>query len=257
MEAFQLRLWDGRIGRWLSPDPYGQHSSPYLGMGNNPTGTIDPDGGYSWFGAAWRYAAGGFKGDFHKSTNEKWGWGTTYENTSFNPEGGGVGIITHHDFGQGRVNSNSSSSNWNWQYKDPFPNWNWNWFKDHSSGDPLWGNGRDGGGDDRKIGKFGENYGGIDVTNMTSSVGVSPTKNVALELGRRGVEFWDYYNNIKEKVVEPLLSEGVKKDTFYYVNFTYKTHTFGVKHLKGQKKIDSVKLQNPKYSTTILDVKIK
>lgn len=42
MEAFQLRLWDGRIGRWLSPDPYGQYSSPYLGMGNNPIGMIDP-----------------------------------------------------------------------------------------------------------------------------------------------------------------------------------------------------------------------
>ncbi len=87
MEAFQLRLWDGRIGRWLSPDPYGQYDSPYLGMGNNPIGNIDPDGGYSWLGAAWRYAAGGFEGDFHKSTNEKWGWGTTYENTSFNPDG--------------------------------------------------------------------------------------------------------------------------------------------------------------------------
>jgi RHS repeat-associated protein len=45
MEAFQLRLWDGRIGRWLSPDPYGQYDSPYLGMGNNPIGMIDPDGG--------------------------------------------------------------------------------------------------------------------------------------------------------------------------------------------------------------------
>lgn len=45
MEAFQLRLWDGRIGRWLSPDPYGQYASPYLGMGNNPIGMIDKDGG--------------------------------------------------------------------------------------------------------------------------------------------------------------------------------------------------------------------
>ncbi len=45
MEAFQLRLWDGRIGRWLSPDPYGQYASPYLGMGNNPISLIDPDGG--------------------------------------------------------------------------------------------------------------------------------------------------------------------------------------------------------------------
>lgn len=45
MEAFQLRLWDGRLGRWLSPDPYGQNYSPYMGMGNNPIRMIDPDGG--------------------------------------------------------------------------------------------------------------------------------------------------------------------------------------------------------------------
>ncbi|WP_163408517.1 RHS repeat domain-containing protein [Flavobacterium ajazii] len=45
MEAFQLRLWDGRIGRWLTPDPMGQYSSPYLGMGNNPVNGIDEDGG--------------------------------------------------------------------------------------------------------------------------------------------------------------------------------------------------------------------
>ena len=45
MEAFELRLWDGRIGRWLNPDPYGQYSSPYLGMGNNPINGVDPDGG--------------------------------------------------------------------------------------------------------------------------------------------------------------------------------------------------------------------
>jgi len=44
-EAFELRLWDGRIGRWLTTDPYGQHFSPYLGMGNNPISRIDPDGG--------------------------------------------------------------------------------------------------------------------------------------------------------------------------------------------------------------------
>ncbi|WP_163394145.1 RHS repeat domain-containing protein [Flavobacterium limi] len=46
MEAFQLRLWDGRIGRWLSPDPMGQYSSPYLGMGNNPVNGLDPNGGF-------------------------------------------------------------------------------------------------------------------------------------------------------------------------------------------------------------------
>ncbi|MNF86260.1 hypothetical protein D3C84_686920 [compost metagenome] len=46
MEAFQLRLWDGRIGRWLSTDPYSQYASPYLGMGNNPVSGVDPDGGW-------------------------------------------------------------------------------------------------------------------------------------------------------------------------------------------------------------------
>ena len=33
------------IGRWLSPDPYAQHWSPYLAMSNNPVSFIDPDGG--------------------------------------------------------------------------------------------------------------------------------------------------------------------------------------------------------------------
>ncbi|WP_175288732.1 leucine-rich repeat domain-containing protein [Flagellimonas eckloniae] len=44
-EAFQLRLWDSRIGRWLTTDPFGQYNNPYLGMGNNPISRIDPDGG--------------------------------------------------------------------------------------------------------------------------------------------------------------------------------------------------------------------
>ena len=46
-EAFELRLWDSRIGRWLTVDPAGQYASPYLGMGNNPISSIDPDGGSS------------------------------------------------------------------------------------------------------------------------------------------------------------------------------------------------------------------
>jgi RHS repeat-associated protein len=49
MEAFELRLWDGRLGRWLSVDPYGQYASPYLGMGNNPINMVDSDGGWVTF----------------------------------------------------------------------------------------------------------------------------------------------------------------------------------------------------------------
>lgn len=45
MEAFQLRLWDGRLGRWLTTDPYNAFYSPYLGLNNNPISSIDPDGG--------------------------------------------------------------------------------------------------------------------------------------------------------------------------------------------------------------------
>ncbi|NQX82814.1 MAG: hypothetical protein HRT66_12605 [Flavobacteriaceae bacterium] len=45
-EAFELRLWDSRIGRWLTTDPYGQFYSPYLGMGNNPVMYTDSDGGW-------------------------------------------------------------------------------------------------------------------------------------------------------------------------------------------------------------------
>ena len=40
-EAFELRLWDSRIGRWLTTDPAGQYHNPYLGMGNNPVNGID------------------------------------------------------------------------------------------------------------------------------------------------------------------------------------------------------------------------
>ncbi len=42
---FQLRLYDPRINRWLSPDPAGQYASPYLAMGNNWINKVDPDGG--------------------------------------------------------------------------------------------------------------------------------------------------------------------------------------------------------------------
>ena len=44
--AFALRNYDPRMGRWFNPDPYGQHYSPYLAMGNNPVSMIDPDGGW-------------------------------------------------------------------------------------------------------------------------------------------------------------------------------------------------------------------
>ena len=44
-ESFELRLYNDRIGRWTSNDPYGQFNSPYEGMGNNPISSVDRDGG--------------------------------------------------------------------------------------------------------------------------------------------------------------------------------------------------------------------
>ncbi|MDI1477254.1 RHS repeat-associated core domain-containing protein [Polyangium sp. y55x31] len=43
--ATRHRIFDPRVGRWLSPDPLGLHGSPDLfGFGGNPTTTIDPLG---------------------------------------------------------------------------------------------------------------------------------------------------------------------------------------------------------------------
>ncbi len=49
--AFDLRMYDATLGRWLQTDPYSQFPSPYLGMGNNPVNSTDPDGGFSFVGA--------------------------------------------------------------------------------------------------------------------------------------------------------------------------------------------------------------
>ena len=45
--GIELRMYDGRVGRWMTTDPYSQYFSPYLAMGNNPIQMIDPDGGRS------------------------------------------------------------------------------------------------------------------------------------------------------------------------------------------------------------------
>ncbi|GAB4519386.1 MAG: hypothetical protein Tsb004_30410 [Allomuricauda sp.] len=92
-EAFQLRLWDSRIGRWLTTDPYGQHHSPYLGMGNDPINSIDPDGGWKWkLFAKWarnRAAKAGLNpGELYKSGKE-WGFNTSSGGETFNFQNGG------------------------------------------------------------------------------------------------------------------------------------------------------------------------
>jgi len=77
------------LGRWQTPDPYGQHYSPYLAMSNNPVSFTDPDGGYdkpSWLvngqeendEEAWR--------DYHRSSKrEMQEWNQRMRQTT-NPE---------------------------------------------------------------------------------------------------------------------------------------------------------------------------
>ena len=45
--AFELRSYDGRVGRWMSIDPYEQYWSPYVAFGNAPQMRVDPDGGFA------------------------------------------------------------------------------------------------------------------------------------------------------------------------------------------------------------------
>ena len=42
--SFELRLYDARIGRWMTTDPAREFVSPYIAMGNMPTVAVDPDG---------------------------------------------------------------------------------------------------------------------------------------------------------------------------------------------------------------------
>ncbi|MES2628241.1 MAG: RHS repeat-associated core domain-containing protein [Bacteroidota bacterium] len=43
--AFELRMYDSKLGVWLTPDPMMQYASPYMSMGDNPVSFIDPTGG--------------------------------------------------------------------------------------------------------------------------------------------------------------------------------------------------------------------
>lgn len=45
-DHFPLREYNHDLGRWFSPDPFTQFSSPYSGFGNNPVNFSDPSGGY-------------------------------------------------------------------------------------------------------------------------------------------------------------------------------------------------------------------
>jgi len=55
---FGARMFDEQLGRWHVPDPMLQYSSPYVGMGNRPSGMVDPD--EMWSDAAYMSDVRGF-----------------------------------------------------------------------------------------------------------------------------------------------------------------------------------------------------
>ncbi len=48
LNSFEARMYDSRIGRWLTTDAHKQYWSSYLAMGNNPTIRADPEGNDDW-----------------------------------------------------------------------------------------------------------------------------------------------------------------------------------------------------------------
>ena len=83
---FELREYDAVIGRWTAVDPYRVGFSPYIGMGNNPLGLVDPDGGKpsDWF----RGSNGDLKW-FDRSDDSFKDNGITWSNTGIWAYGGG------------------------------------------------------------------------------------------------------------------------------------------------------------------------
>jgi RHS repeat-associated protein len=69
---FDLRMYDPKIGRWLSSDPYGQYYSPYLAMNNTPHMSADADGGWSWITAGIGFAVGATAG--YIASDGDWRW---------------------------------------------------------------------------------------------------------------------------------------------------------------------------------------
>src|SRR5690606_27822967 len=122
-EAFELRLWDSRIGRWLTTDPAGQYASPYLGMGNNPISRVDPDGGFDWYKDKETGEIVWFDGSYDVEGFENLGFHyteiDTYNNRSFY-DGNTQSLYYNGEFQQSFLNEVTVTSFLNQNFVDPF-----------------------------------------------------------------------------------------------------------------------------------------
>ena len=78
--AFQLRIYDPRINRWLSPDPARQYHSPYMSMDNRWNMSVDPTGGCIKDGVDCTPDSDGFATD---GGGNLWFWDGEAFNTEF------------------------------------------------------------------------------------------------------------------------------------------------------------------------------
>lgn len=100
--AFDARMYDGKIGRWSTIDPLGQFDSPYTGMGNSPLMYIDEDGRLviNAIGAV----VGGIAGGVTSIVKQTWIDGKSFNDVNWKRvglatasgalAGSGVGLIT-------------------------------------------------------------------------------------------------------------------------------------------------------------------
>lgn len=98
---FELRSYDGQIGRFLQNDPYDQFAGPYTGMGNDPINYIDEDGGFTgWVGALTGAVVGGTVSGIIANHNKVKGIGLIGAITGGAVLGAGIGYATDMSFFQ-------------------------------------------------------------------------------------------------------------------------------------------------------------
>ncbi|GAB4519427.1 MAG: hypothetical protein Tsb004_30480 [Allomuricauda sp.] len=233
-EAFQLRLWDGRIGRWLTTDPYGQYNSPYIGMGNDPINGIDPDGGWkSKLGAwLWKTFNGGGeivgeKGNWSVAQQGADGWDTFISNGDFAGKAIQYTNLNYTPLPGATIGADNMRGN------NPFAGKRWDWFESRLSGDKFYGNGSEEYGNTK--GRNGTVYGSQDYNDWLIPGGgganlrfwshKANTVNHILRATRDGVGAVDQANNVASVIIEP-----VDNDTITYLLQAWKNgvHSGGI-----------------------------
>ncbi len=80
--SFDFRMYDALIGRWMTTDPKGEYSSPYVGIGNNSIIGTDADGGETKVERPDGYKGIMGKGDWYESDRlnrtERWNSANLY-----------------------------------------------------------------------------------------------------------------------------------------------------------------------------------